>query len=302
MFDGSKWVVMDIAKVYPRGTRQGVYADMYILVDVNEAGYAVGSFRRYGLTGSSAILITPPYNTIKSAADVTFLSIPAGGFANAINGRGLIVGTTGNASQSGIVSSAFLYDGGAVTILGVLPGGLRSGATDINDFDQVVGYSESASGNHAFVWDGSNDMRDLNNLVGNAGGWVLISATAINDAGEIVGTGLLNGEAHGFLLTSGVQPPPPSDNQPPTAVAAADPSINITTRTNVNFDGSGSDDDGYIVSYSWDFGDGSSSSEVNPSHRFTKKGAYLVVLTVTDDGGLTATDEVPITVSKATGK
>jgi gliding motility-associated-like protein len=36
---------------------------------------------------------------------------------------------------------------------------------------------------------------------------------------------------------------------------------------------------------SWDFGDGSSSAAPSPSHRYAKKGSYLVTLTVLDDSG-----------------
>ena len=56
----------------------------------------------------------------------------------------------------------------------------------------------------------------------------------------------------------------------------------------VLFDGSGSFDlDGTIVSYSWDFGDGSLGTGVNPTHTYTTAANYSVTLTVTDDGGLT---------------
>jgi gliding motility-associated-like protein len=40
-----------------------------------------------------------------------------------------------------------------------------------------------------------------------------------------------------------------------------------------------------FVVISWDFGDGSSSAVSSPSHRYTKKGNYLVTLTVLDDAG-----------------
>ena len=63
IFDGRKWQTFDIARLYPRGTRQGVYADRYVLSGINDAngdntrGYAVGYKSRYGLAGSAAILI-----------------------------------------------------------------------------------------------------------------------------------------------------------------------------------------------------------------------------------------------------
>jgi len=50
----------------------------------------------------------------------------------------------------------------------------------------------------------------------------------------------------------------------------------------VVFDASGSTDDRGIASYSWDFGDGSTSSEVVVSHIFEDAGTFIVILTVTD--------------------
>ncbi|MDH5544143.1 MAG: PKD domain-containing protein [Gammaproteobacteria bacterium] len=54
----------------------------------------------------------------------------------------------------------------------------------------------------------------------------------------------------------------------------------------IAFNSSGSNDpDGSIVSYDWDFGDGSSGTGPNPSHTYIMAGVYNVVLTVMDDAG-----------------
>jgi PKD repeat protein len=42
---------------------------------------------------------------------------------------------------------------------------------------------------------------------------------------------------------------------------------------------------GNIVSHSWDFGDGATSTEQSPTHTYDEQGIYIVSLTVTDDGG-----------------
>lgn len=64
----------------------------------------------------------------------------------------------------------------------------------------------------------------------------------------------------------------------------------------VQFDASGSTDDGLIVSYQWTFGDGSSGSGVKVSHSYPVAGAYNVTLTVKDDRGLSASS-APTAVS-----
>jgi len=293
VLEGTRWTVMDIALVYPRGTQQGVYADIYSLVDINEAGYAVGSRRRYGLTGSSAIMIAPPYNSVRSAADVIYL--PTGGVANAINDQNLIVGTS--AASSGNPAFAFLYDGVNVNNLGTLAGGSSSGAFDINEFNVVVGTAQTSTGYHAFIWDASAGMLDLNDLTGDPN-WVLVSAVAVNNAGDIVGTGVLNGQTHGFLLTNGL--PPETPNEPPVAVATSNLSSGKVPLP-VAFNGSGSSDpDGTIVSYAWDFGDGAGTSqEADPTYTYSAAGTYIAALTVTDNGGLTATATLDITVRKS---
>jgi PKD repeat protein len=50
------------------------------------------------------------------------------------------------------------------------------------------------------------------------------------------------------------------------------------------------DDDGWIASYLWEFGDGASGTGIRPEHTYTQEGTYTITLTVTDNDGLTDTD------------
>jgi len=72
---------------------------------------------------------------------------------------------------------------------------------------------------------------------------------------------------------------------PPTSVFSEN-----CTELSCDFDASASSDaDGSIVSYSWDFGDGSTGSGVNPSHSYAIDGFYTVSLSVTDNDDATGT-------------
>jgi PKD repeat protein len=80
-------------------------------------------------------------------------------------------------------------------------------------------------------------------------------------------------------------------NLPPTAEFI--PSCN---QLDCSFTSTSSDPDGAIVSYSWNFGDGSAPSTAqNPPHSYAASGAYAVTLTVTDNQG--AQDNVSHSVS-----
>ncbi len=52
------------------------------------------------------------------------------------------------------------------------------------------------------------------------------------------------------------------------------------------------DPDGTIVSYEWDFGDGTTALGVSPTHTYQDDGTYRLSLTVTDDLGVTDTNLV----------
>ena len=55
--------------------------------------------------------------------------------------------------------------------------------------------------------------------------------------------------------------------------------------------------DGDALTYAWDFGDGGSSTQREPTHTFTAAGTYAVKVTVSDGRGGTASETLPITVN-----
>ncbi|MEJ2591276.1 MAG: PKD domain-containing protein [Candidatus Thiodiazotropha sp.] len=78
-------------------------------------------------------------------------------------------------------------------------------------------------------------------------------------------------------------------NVAPTANANGPYSAQLGAAVNFSSAGS-SDSDGSIAAYLWDFGDGNSSSEANPSHIYAATGSYSISLTVTDNDGATGSD------------
>jgi PKD repeat protein len=77
---------------------------------------------------------------------------------------------------------------------------------------------------------------------------------------------------------------PPPDNTPPVA------SFTFVCQTfSCTFTDASTDADGTIASWSWAFGDGSTSTEQSPSHPYagTDPASYQVTLTVTDNEGAT---------------
>lgn len=94
----------------------------------------------------------------------------------------------------------------------------------------------------------------------------------------------------------------PNPNQAPVANAGVDQQIQLPVN-NVLLDGRNSTDpDGTINSYLWSFLSGPSGAILGNANRdtsrlsFVNAGAYVYRLTVTDNGGRTATDDVQITV------
>ncbi|MGE4358136.1 MAG: PKD domain-containing protein, partial [Candidatus Omnitrophota bacterium] len=89
-------------------------------------------------------------------------------------------------------------------------------------------------------------------------------------------------------------------NKPP--VADAGPNLVCCAGEENIFDASSSyDPDGNVLSYFWDFGDGTKAEGVKVKHTYTQAGSYNVVLTVRDNSGTkcdSAVDSFLVNVSR----
>lgn len=120
--------------------------------------------------------------------------------AYAINNSGQVTGISQN--KKGGNHAYIASSDGKIKDLGAIGGKFAtSWGFAINDSGIVVGQDATNQGYVAFLYDGKR-MHDLNKLVPKNSGWVLYEARGINNAGQIVCSGMKSdGTQHAILLT-----------------------------------------------------------------------------------------------------
>jgi probable HAF family extracellular repeat protein len=172
-------------------------------LDINNSGIVVGSSQLAptpdGLISSVAFVYK---DGLMTGLDV-FGSLNSS--ASAINDRGQIVGAFETDDGE---SHPFLFDSlSGLRDLGA--SGLDSSAYDINEQGVILGHSERVADSgvqYAFLYDAVNGTRFLEDLIGPNTGWSNLTAHSINNRGQILGQGIINGESHVFLATPTPEP------------------------------------------------------------------------------------------------
>ncbi len=99
-----------------------------------------------------------------------------------------------------------------------------------------------------------------------------------------------------------------TDNDGATDVVSSDVTVaanvaptagftSVCTDLTCDFTDTSTDSDGTVASWEWDFGDGGTSTDRNPTHAYAADGTYTVSLTVTDDDGATDVTSSDVTVA-----
>ena len=191
----------------PSSNRHAVIFQNGTIQDVNDIIGTTSSFAR-SINHTGSVVGRASSNTnfgafLFSNGNTVFFD--ANGSPNDINDSGQVVG--GCCSNDDGKRRAILFSNGVRTDLGSLsPQRMYNDALAINNNGQIVGVSATSgipfqsNDDRAFIY-GNGVMQDLNNLIPAGSGWFLSAAADINDAGQIVGNGKLNGEDHAFLLT-----------------------------------------------------------------------------------------------------
>jgi uncharacterized membrane protein len=171
---------------------------------INGTGLIVGQADASGLS----------HAVVFSGGALTDLGVPSGPFgadlrtyqsstATAVSDAGQIAGTVnGDDGSMAVLWQSY----SSVVALGALTAGGTSRAYGVNSSGAVVGTSDGV----AFLFDDSG-MHDLNSLLSStSSGWQLAEGDAINDLGQIAGTGWIDGQQHAFLLTPDQATPEPA--------------------------------------------------------------------------------------------
>jgi probable HAF family extracellular repeat protein len=188
----------------------GSFGGSSVAMDINDTGTVVGF--------ASTTIFGPAHAFVWRGSMIDIDPFGEGSAnsessAAAINNRGDVVGSGLTRDRTSF--HGFLRRKGITTDLGTLAGGHNSYPQGINDSGVTVGTADVPylgvcdnggvlvpcilSKLVAFVSDGTQ-MIDLNTLIPDDAGWDLISASGINNRGEIVGYGLLDGRFRAFVL------------------------------------------------------------------------------------------------------
>ncbi|HEY0060322.1 MAG TPA: MopE-related protein, partial [Flavisolibacter sp.] len=157
-----------------------------------------------------------------------------------------------------------------------------------------------------------NMMRSLKehyrSAIGTNGGFLLEHSTGSKPSGSEVDQPLNYADYYYLeaLLRSKTGTTPGDANKPPRAGAGVDQAITLPVNT-ATLSGNGTDPEGSALTFKWAKVSGPSGFSMNNTSGASvvlsnlTEGAYVFRLTVTDNGGATASDDVQVTVSAPSG-
>jgi probable HAF family extracellular repeat protein len=146
----------------------------------------LGTFLAFAINDHGVIVGTVPTANGRGVAAIWNkgkISMLAPGFASGINNQGQVTGTRPGAQDN---YQAFVWNpgDGSIQLIPLPPDAIDSYGQKINGSGEVAGWSMSDQFfSKAFVWTPSGGLVDIGNLGGEYGA----VASAINDAGQVVG-------------------------------------------------------------------------------------------------------------------
>lgn len=172
----------------------------------------------------------------------------------------------------------------ASTTSGVAPVTVTFDSSASTDADGSIVAREWNFGDGAIVTVTDPAQKTITHTFATVGTYSVVLKVVDNDG--------YTGTSSALVIAVGAAP-----NVAPVAIASVNSSSGYAPLA-LNFSGSYStDSDGSVMSYAWNFGDGSSSALVSPTKTYLTPGTYTVTLTVTDNRGATGATALLITVT-----
>lgn len=214
---------------------------------------------------------------------------------------GNVLGTNGREDTYELSGASYNYENGPKVIYrlgyGTIDTTFAGGDTQVKA--TIYRHGNWDSVNHTQLWESSNADHTLPSslYLASKPSWFGTLAWPPFDPAN-PGAAAAIGIPAGYRYFNGVNPPPGGGNQPPTAVASANPTFGVFPLA-VAFSSAGSSDpEGTPLTYSWTFGDNSGISSLpNPSHTYQSLGVYSARLTVSDGVNSVSSDVISITVT-----
>ena len=241
--------------------------------DINDLGQVVGTAYDLNYTNDVPFI----WDSTSGMQILTGFGTDFLGSASGINNLGQVVGSAKSPY------AAFVWDSvKGLSLLGN-PEFAYSQAYGINSPGQIVGYYHIGFSDRACVWQ-YGKMFDLNDLIPSSSGWELTRARDINNSGQLVGNGIINGETHAFLA----KPVSENGNHAPVADAGSDRIVSQTIHVILN--GTGYDEDNDPLTFVWQIVSRPSGSHAHlddptseqPGFVADRPGKYVVSLVVND--------------------
>ena len=186
------WQSGVLTDLHPPGSD---YGDAW---DINESGVAVGA---------SAIVSPPgPYRWENGVLTALGNLGIANGSAQAINDAGQIVGWSMVPNNPN--PHAFFWKNSVMENIGQLGQCDWSDSDDVNNQGEIIGMCIRDGYHAGFYYEPAAGFWMLEDLLPPQAGWTELNSKAINDQGQIVGAGTINGRRHAFLMNR--QPPIPA--------------------------------------------------------------------------------------------
>jgi probable HAF family extracellular repeat protein len=278
---------------------------------INDNGQAVGMSGTCANTQLPGLAAAPhavlwENGTVTDLGNLGGTANPAllgvGNAAFAINNRGQAVGTS--ALTGNTIHHAFLWAWETgMRDLGTLPGDAVSAGLGINSKGDVIGNSVSPPGPpmgnpRPFLWK-NGVMTDLNTLIPADSPLQLLTASSINDLGQITGFGVTSGgEIHAFLASPSYLSSPAAAASVTSAVVT--PLTLLTNQPSVVLDGSSSTSASGNLQYLYEVVSGGLKPALLQTPNDPKAtvdfvngpGLYMVQLIVTDSSGDTSKSPV----------